>query len=182
MTGKALALLELTAHAAHQLGTLVLAGSLFFLLVIVRPVTRQSLGVGDRQRFFVFLYRYLFRWLWLSLLLLWTSGAWYLYRMGIQDLDLTFQLMALGGLLISLLVLVAGLTSYFHLQERVENEHWPRAGKTSSQVRKLMAVALLLAFLLVLLGATGPPSDMLQNRPTGSSSVSDSLAGNFLLS
>jgi uncharacterized membrane protein len=147
--------LSAIAIAAHQLGALMLVGSLFFLLFILRPVTRQTLGVSERQRFFLLLYRYLFRWLWVALLLLWGSGGWQIF-VGTAKPLLPAQIMAGGGALITALTILGQVVRYFHLADFVEDERWPQAGRYSSLVRVLMAGALLVGLVLVLTGVGAP--------------------------
>jgi uncharacterized membrane protein len=148
--------LSAIATAAHQLGAIMLLGSLFFLLFILRPVTRQALGVSDRQRFFLLLYRYLFRWLWVALLLLWGSGGWQIYLLGAAKPPLTVEIMAGGGALITALTMLGQVVRYFHLADFVEEERWPQAGRYSSLVRVLMAGALLIGLVLLLTGVGAP--------------------------
>lgn len=144
------------AQALHEIGALIMVGSLFFLLFIVRPITRDALEVGERQVFFVIIYRYLFRWQWLALLFLWISGGWNAHLVGITTPSITVQIMAAGGAAATLLTLFAQTTCYFHLEEPVEDENWARAGRISSHVRKIMALNLFVCLILLLAGAIGP--------------------------
>jgi len=144
--------LSAIAIAAHQLGTLMLVGSLYFLIFIVRPVSRRTMGVTDRQRFFLLLFSYLFRWLWVALLLLWVSGAWRAHLLGISQPPQIVLIMAGGAMLVTALTTVGHVVKYFYFAEFVETELWPQAGRTGSLVRIIMAAALLVALALVLAG------------------------------
>jgi uncharacterized membrane protein len=111
---------------------------------------------SDRQRFLYLVYRYLLRWLWLALLLLWGSGSWTIQRAGGSSFPLSFQFMAIGGVLVTVLTLIAHLTCYFSLSERIEAQHWGRAARISSHVRKVLALNLLVCLMLILVDAAGP--------------------------
>jgi uncharacterized membrane protein len=149
-------LITAAAQAAHQIGAVILVGGLFFLLFIVRPVSKQTLGVEDRQRLFQRVYQHTLRWQWLALLLLWTGGVGQILSLKMTELSVSIQAMAAGGALITLLTFVIQVICYFHLNERMEEAHWGRAARISSLVRKIMAVNLLICVLLVV-AAFGEP-------------------------
>jgi uncharacterized membrane protein len=151
------------ATTAHQIGSIVLTGSLFFLLFVVRPASRQSLGVRERQEFFLVLYRYMFHWLWFALLLIWSSGLWQV-RLLDSAIPLPIQIMLGGGALVSVLTILGQIIRYFHLTEHIEGERWPQAGRLSSLVRVLMAAALLASLVSLLAGVAAP---YLVPSPTG---------------
>jgi uncharacterized membrane protein len=149
-------LITTTSEAAHQIGALILVGGLFFLLFIVRPVSKETLGVEDRQRLFQLVYRRMLRWQWLGLLFLWAGGIGQLYPLEQSALSLPVQVMAAGGAVVTLLTFVIHAICYFHLSERMEDGHWGKAARTSSLVRKIMALNLLICLLLVLAGVADP--------------------------
>jgi uncharacterized membrane protein len=145
-----------TAEAAYQIGALILVGGLFFLLFIVRPVSKETLGVEDRQRLFQLVYRRMHRWQWLGLLLLWAGGIGQRYPLEPSAFSLPVQVMAASGAVVTLLIFGTHAICYFHLSERMEHEHWSKAARISSLVRKIMALNLLLCLLLVLAGVANP--------------------------
>ena len=149
------------AQALHQLGAVILVGGLFFLLFVLRPVSKATLGVEKRQQLFQHVFRYMLRWQWLALALLWVGGVGQISGLGRPPGAASLLAMVVGGALVTLLTLGAQAASYFLLSERMEDERWGKAAVISSRVRMIMAVNLLLCLILVFFGAAGPMLDPL---------------------
>jgi uncharacterized membrane protein len=149
------------AQAFHQLGAVILVGGLFFLLFVLRPVSKAKLGVEKRQQLFQHVFRYMLRWQWLALALLWVGGVGQISGLERAPGAVSLLAMVVGGALITFLTLGAQAASYFFLSERMEDERWGKAAVISSRVRMIMAVNLLLCLILVIVGAAGPMLDPL---------------------
>lgn len=144
------------ADALHQLGIVILIGGMFFLLLVLRPASRD-MGTGE-ERLLVYshFFKHLFRWLWFALLLLWVSGVGKIFLSGYHHLPLQVRVMAGAGALMTLFTLLAHFAFYYQMDEAMAAEHLPRAAKRGSRVRKIMAVNLLIGLVVVVLGVFGP--------------------------
>jgi uncharacterized membrane protein len=140
------------ADAIHQIGAMILLGGPFFLLLVLRPATRNLESTQERLRGYFSFYRRLFPWLWLSLILLWVSGIVQLKVLGPDDLPMHVQLMTAAGAALFLITLVAHFGFYHQMEDAMDAEHWPRAARRAARVRKAMAVYFLIGYCAVVAG------------------------------
>jgi uncharacterized membrane protein len=144
------------ADAVHQIGFVILLGSIFFLLFVLRPAARD-LATGD-ERLMVYLryYKHLFRWAWIALLLLWLSGTGKMLTLDIHNLPPQVGLMAGAGAVTTVLTLLAHFAFYHQMDEAIFEQHWPRAARRGSRVRRVMALNLLIGLMLIVAGVAAP--------------------------
>jgi uncharacterized membrane protein len=143
--------------ALHVLAAVVWVGGMFFAYMVLRqsagPLeseTRLTLWHRVFQRFFP--------WVWSSIVLLLASGygMMFLYFGGFAGAALYIQVMQGIGIVMMLLFLHLFFVPWRRFSDAVEGKQLPEAVKQLDQIRRIVAVNLVLGLLTMIVGASGP--------------------------
>lgn len=143
------------AHAVHQIGVLIWVGSLFFVRLILLPVTSTVKNHMVRMRLRLEAYKRMFRWGWVGLVLTLGSGLLLITSMESVSLPLHVQVMASIAAIMFLLHLAGYLAFLLNMDVAVAEERLIGAAKNNFWIRKLIWVNLFLGLVAAILGAAG---------------------------
>jgi len=140
----------------HVLAALVWVGGMFFAYMVLRqsagplePAVRLALWHRTFHRFFP--------WVWASIVLLLVSGysMLLLHFGGFAGAPLHIHLMQGTGILMMLLFLHLFFGPWRRFGRALEREAFPEAAKELDQIRRIVAINLVLGLLTVIVGASG---------------------------
>ena len=140
----------------HVLAAVIWVGGMFFAYTVLRhsvgplePAVR--LGLWHR------VFRRFFPWVWASIVLLLVSGysMMFLYFGGFAGTGLHVHVMQGTGILMVLLFLHLFFVPWRRFGHAVEREAFPEAAKELDQIRRIVAINLVLGLLTVIVGASG---------------------------
>jgi len=140
----------------HVLAAVVWVGGVFFAYMVLRhsvgplePAVRLALWHRIFRRFFP--------WVWASIVLLLVSGysMMLLYFGGFAGAGLHIHVMQGTGILMMLLFLHLFFVPWRRYSHAVEREAFPEAAKELDQIRRIVAINLVLGLLTVIVGASG---------------------------
>ena len=117
------------ATVAHEIATLILVGSLFFILFVQLPAIASVRSPRARLRLRRASFQRLFGWGWLGLLLLWLTGAY---------------------------DLIANLGLFHEATAAVEDRNSERASWLYRRLRVVVGIAFVLALAVMVLDVAGP--------------------------
>lgn len=140
----------------HQVGLLVLLGSLFFALTAMLPSIAEVRSPRIRLALRHDMYRRLFRWGWLGLLLLWGTSFAHLFVGGHAEWPGYVMLMALLSALFMFLYLFAQFALQFQAMVALEEGNSERAAWLLHWLRRVLGIALVVAVLVAVLDVAGP--------------------------
>lgn len=140
----------------HVVAAVIWVGGMFFAYMVLRqsvgplePVVRLALWHRIFRRFFP--------WVWASIVLLLVSGygMLFLYFGGFAGAGLHIHLMQGTGILMMLLFLHLFFAPWRRFGQAVAREAFPEAAKELDQIRRIVAINLVLGLLTVIVGASG---------------------------
>jgi uncharacterized membrane protein len=140
----------------HILAALVWVGGMFFAYMVLRqaagplePAVRLALWHRIFHRFFP--------WVWASIVLLLVSGysMLLLYFGGFAEAPLHINLMQGTGILMMLLFLHLFFSPWRRFCHAMERDALPEAARELDQIRRIVAINLVLGLLTVIVGASG---------------------------
>lgn len=140
----------------HQLGLLVLLGSLFFVLTAMLPSIAEVRSPRTRLALRQGMYRRLFRWGWLGLLLLWVTSLAHLIVGEHAGWPGYMVLTGLLSALFMLLYLFAQFALQFQAEVALEEGNSERAAWLLHWLRRVLGIALVVAVLVTVLDVAGP--------------------------
>ncbi|MGH9809436.1 MAG: CopD family protein [Terriglobia bacterium] len=142
--------------ALHVLAVVVWVGGMFFAYVVLRPSagpleseTRLGLWHGVFGRFFP--------WVWTSVALLLATGYGmiFLYFGGFAGAGLYIHVMQGLGIVMMLLFMHLFFVPWRRFSHAVEGKHFAEAAKNLDQMRRIVAVNLVLGLITIIVGASG---------------------------
>lgn len=145
------------AIALHVLAAVIWVGGMFFAYMALRPAAGALLDPPQRLPLWsMTLYRF-FNWVSLAVVTLLVTGYWmiFAYFGGMAGAGLHIHLMQALGILMMLLYLHAFFAPFKRLKQAVIVEDWPLAGQRLDQIRKIVAVNLVLGLITVALASGG---------------------------
>ena len=142
--------------ALHVLAVVVWVGGMFFAYMVLR----QSAGPLEpeaRLALWHRVFRRFFPWVWASIVLLLVSGysMMLLHFGGFAGAGLHVQLMQGTGIVMMLLFLYLFFAPWRRFSQAIEREAFPEAAKELDQIRRIVAINLVLGLLTVIVGASG---------------------------
>ncbi len=142
--------------ALHVLAVVVWVGGMFFAYLVLR----QSAGPLEpeaRLTLWHRVFRRFFPWVWSSIVLLLASGYGmiFLYFGGFAGAGLDINVMQGIGIVMMLLFLHLFFGPWRRFSDAVEKEAFPEAGNHLAQIRRIVAVNLVLGLLTIIVGASG---------------------------
>ena len=143
--------------ALHVLSAVVWVGGMFFAYMVLR----QSAGPLESETRLTLWHRVFHRffpWVWSSIVLLLASGygMMFLYFGGFAGAALYIQVMQGIGIVMMLLFLHLFFVPWRRFSDAVEGKQLPEAVKQLDQIRRIVAVNLVLGLLTMIVGASGP--------------------------
>lgn len=144
------------ATVAHEIATLILVGSLFFILFVQLPAIASVRSPRARLRLRRASFQRLFGWGWLGLLLLWLTGAYDLLANLDDGLPTHVRIMAALSAAFTLLFLIAQFGLFHEATAAVEDRNSERASWLYRRLRVVVGIAFVLALAVMVLDVAGP--------------------------
>jgi uncharacterized membrane protein len=142
--------------ALHVLAAVIWVGGMFFAYMVLRPSAgplEPPLRLALWQRVF----RRFFPWVWLSIILLLVSGYAMLFLRfgGFAGAGPHIHVMQVTGILMMLLFFHLFFVPWRRFSHAVETGTFPEAAKALNQIRRIVAINLVLGLVTVTVGASG---------------------------
>lgn len=150
---------------AHELGSLILIGSMFLVLAVLMPAIERVRSPRQRLRLRRGVYGRMFLWAWIGLLLLWGTGVAELMLHADGDLPAHLVLMGVLSLLFMLVFLFAQFGLHVKALVVLEDGNSEHARYLLHRLRPILMLALILAIAVAVLDVSGPglvPDDLLE--------------------
>jgi uncharacterized membrane protein len=142
--------------ALHVLAVVVWVGGMFFAYMVLRP-SAGPLEAEARLALWHRVFRRFFPWVWSSIALLLASGygMMFLYFGGFAGAGLYVQVMQGIGIVMMLLFLHLFFAPWRRFSDAVERGAFSVAAKELGQMRRIVAINLVLGLLTAIVGASG---------------------------
>ena len=140
----------------HILAAVIWVGGMFFAYMVLRP-SAAPIEPAVRLALWHRTFRRFFPWVWASIVLLLVSGyaMMFLYFGGFAGTGLYVYVMQGTGILMMLLFLHLFFGPWRRFGQAFEREAFPEAAKELDQIRRIVAINLVLGLLTVIVGASG---------------------------
>ncbi len=142
--------------ALHALAAVVWVGGMFFAYIVLRPAA-GPLETPARLSLWQRVFSRFFPWVWASIAVLLVSGYAMLFLRfgGFAGAGLHIHVMQLTGILMMLLFFHLFFAPWRRFSRSVEAGALQDAGAALSQIRRIVAINLVLGLLTVAVGASG---------------------------
>ena len=142
--------------ALHVLSAVIWVGGMFFAYVVLRP-SAGPLEAASRLALWNRVFSRFFPWVWASIAILLISGYSILFLSfgGFTGAPLHIQVMQATGIMMMLLFLYLFFAPWRRFSRAVEKRAFDEAGKTLNQIRRIVAINLVLGLITVAAGASG---------------------------
>lgn len=142
--------------ALHVLAVAVWVGGMFFAYVVLRP-SAGPLAAETRLQLWHRVFHRFFPWVWASIVVLLASGyaMMVLFFGGFAGAALYIQMMQVIGIAMMLLFLHLYFGPWRRFGAAVAGGHFPEAAMRLVQIRRIVAVNLVLGLLTIVVGASG---------------------------
>ena len=142
--------------ALHNLAAVVWVGGIFFAYMVLRP-SAGPLEPPARLAMWRRVFGRFFPWVWASIAILLISGYTMLFVHfgGFAGAGLHINVMQLTGIVMMLLFLHLYFAPWRRFSQAVETGAFEDAAKQLNQIRRIVAVNLVLGLLTVAVGASG---------------------------
>lgn len=142
--------------ALHVLAVVVWVGGMAFAYVVLRP-SAGALESETRLQLWHGVFRRFFPWVWTSIIVLLASGYGmiFVYFGGFAGAGLYIQLMQGIGIVMMLLFLHLFFVPWRRFTHAVAGKHFAEAAKNLEQIRRIVAVNLVLGLITIVVGASG---------------------------
>ncbi len=140
----------------HVLAAVVWVGGMFFAYMVLRP-SAGPIEPAVRLALWHRVFRRFFPWVWASIVLLLVSGyaMIFLYLGGFAGAGLHVHLMQAMGIVMMMLFLHLFFAPWRRFGHAFEREAFLEAAKALDQIRRIVAINLVLGLLTVIVGASG---------------------------
>lgn len=140
----------------HVLAAVVWVGGMFFAYMVLRP-SAGPLEPPVRLALWRRVFGRFFPWAWASIALLLVSGysMLFLHFGGFAGAGLHVQIMQGSGILMMLLFLHLFFGPWRRFGRAVEQKTFPEAAKALDQIRRIVAINLVLGLVTIAAGASG---------------------------
>ncbi len=145
------------AIAVHVLAATLWVGGMFFAYQVLRPVAASQLEPPARLTLWAGVFCRFFPWVWLFVLLLPLTGYWMIFRLfgGMAAVGLYVHVMQALGWLMILMYMHLFFAPFRRLKEAVVTAQWPEAGRQLNQIRRIVAINLVLGLIVIAVAAGG---------------------------
>ena len=142
--------------ALHILAAVVWVGGMFFAYMALRPAT-GPLQPETRLTLWRDVFGKFFPWVWLSIAVLLASGYGMIFHYfgGFAGAGLSIHVMQGIGIVMMLVFGHLFFGPWRRFRAAVENKHFPEAANYLNQIRRIVAVNLVLGLVTIVVGASG---------------------------
>jgi uncharacterized membrane protein len=142
--------------ALHVLAAVIWVGGMFFAYMVLRPAV-GPLEPPARLGLWARVFGRFFPWVWASIVALLASGYAMLFMHfgGFAATPAHVNVMQATGILMMLLFLHLYSVPWRRYSRAVEAGAWPDAGAQLNQIRRIVAINLVLGLVTVAIGASG---------------------------
>lgn len=141
----------------HLLASVIWIGSMFFSLLILRPVCIQTLEAPLRLKLMHGVMSRFFSWVWVIVTLLLVTGYWMTFGVigNISGAGWHVKTMLVLGNTMAIFFLIAFFGPFQKATEALQAGNNPEAGANFERIRKLIIANFTLGIVLVLTGSLG---------------------------
>ncbi|PCH61200.1 MAG: hypothetical protein COC05_01945 [Gammaproteobacteria bacterium] len=145
------------AISLHLLAAVVWVGGMFFAYVVLRPVAANLLEPPLRLTLWTQVFKRFFPWVWMAIIILLGTGFWMAFAVfgGMAKIGLHVHLMIALGVVMILLFMHAYFGPFRRLQEALVINDMPAGATKLNQIRKLIAINLILGLLVTIIATGG---------------------------
>jgi uncharacterized membrane protein len=142
--------------ALHVLAVVVWVGGMAFAYIVLRP-SAATLDSETRLQLWHGVFRRFYPWVWTSIIVLLASGYGmiFVYFGGFAGAGLYIQLMQGIGIVMMLLFLHLFFVPWRRFTHAVARKHFAEAANNLEQIRRIVAVNLVLGLITIVVGASG---------------------------
>lgn len=142
------------AKFLHIVGFTIWVGGMFFAYMALRPIAATRLEAPQRLMVWEGVFANFFSWVWPSVALILGSGLYMMAQIGQPPAYVS--LMFVLGVVMMLIFAHVFFAPFKRLRRAVAMQEWQAGGAALGQIRKLVAVNLVLGMLTIAVGALGP--------------------------
>jgi len=143
--------------ALHTVTAGIWVGGMFFAWMALRPVAASQLEPASRARLWEATFGKFFPWVWVSVVVILVSGFWLIFGFygGMAGVGGHVHWMLLLGLVMMALFAHIYFAPFRRMRQAVASEDWPEAGRRLGQIRKIIAINLVLGLIVMAIGSGG---------------------------
>ena len=143
--------------ALHGLAAAVWVGGMFFAYTALRPVAATQLEPPQRTRLWEASFQRFFPWVWGSVLVLLGTGFGLIFGFygGMAGVGGDVHTMLLLGLVMMAIFAHIYFAPYRRMRQAIAAEDTPEAGRRLNQIRRFIAINLVLGLVTVVVGSAG---------------------------
>lgn len=145
------------AIALHTLAAVIWVGGMFFAYMAMRPAVVEVVESAQRGRLWYQTLDRFFLWVWLAIVVLLATGYWMVFSVfgGMGGAGWHIHVMQGLGILMMLLFLHVYFGPFRRLKQAVDNKDPQEGGRRVGQIRRLVAINLVLGIIVVVIGSGG---------------------------
>lgn len=145
------------AITLHFLAAVIWVGGMFFAYMALRPVAAKLLEPPQRLTLWSNVFARFFPWVWGAIITLPATGYILIYQTwgGFSHVSIDIHLMHIIGWIMIFIFLHVYFAPYKQLSHAVAAKTFEIAGKKLNQIRKLIAINLMLGLIVVIIATAG---------------------------
>lgn len=149
-------MLMATFYTLHVFAVMVWIGGMFFAHMALRPIAASVLQPPERLTLLAGVFARFFIWVKISIVLLFVSGLWLINAHGsFAKAGWHVHLMVLIAVIMTIIFGVIYAVPFKALKAAVAAKQWPAGGSAMAQIRKLVAINLILGLCVMVIGVSG---------------------------
>lgn len=144
------------AIVLHLLATVVWVGGMFFAHQCLRPAAVEVLDPPQRLRLWRETFGRFFPWVWASVVLLFGTGLWMMFRVfgGFQSPAYVHVMFGIGLFMMAIFMHIF-FAPYRRLVRAVEAQDWEAGGRALGQIRRFVGINLVLGLIVAAVASGG---------------------------
>lgn len=145
------------ASLLHVLFAVIWVGGMFFAYMILRPAAATTLETPERLMLWRRVLAKFFVWVWKSVVIVLLSGYWLALTVfrSMGDWPTHVHTMHGLGLIMAVLFLCVFFLPFRQLRAAVDTQDWERGARALANVRRLVAVNLVIGLIVVVVASGG---------------------------
>jgi len=142
----------------HILSVVIWVGGMFFAYVCLRPVATAQFEPPQRLALWAGVFSKFFPFVWLAIILILLTGYGMIFKTynSFANAPLYIHVMQLIGIIMMFIFMHVFFAPFKHIKTAVITEDWPAGAKSLNQIRKLIAINLMLGLLTIIITSVGP--------------------------